>query len=214
MDQAVFFEHVRERSGIGGGEAEKAVPVVFAALGELLTADETAALAAQIPTAMAQWLRAQRRAKSMGLDEVYARVAGATALPLPRALELTQAVCRALALQLRPDVRDRLVAHLGPHAGRLFEIPHEGTPSQRPLHLSGPPPSGEGRTLATGRPGPRHPISEAHPDTAQTHSVARSENPHEDSKLSTASGLTQEILHETLADGKPGPSRKIADTQD
>ena len=48
----------------------------------------------------------------------------------------------------------------------------------------------------------------------RAHSVARSENPHADSKLSTASGLTQEILHETLAEGKPGPSRKVADTQD
>lgn len=214
MDRAVFFEQVEGRGGVAGDEAEKAVIAVFSALGELLTADETAALAAQIPTSMTQWLRAQRRAKSMTLDELYARVAAETRLPLPRALEVTQAVCRALATQLRPDVRERLVAHLGPSTGRLFDLPIEGMPSQRPLHMSGPPPSGQGHTLATGRPGPRHPLSEAHPETAHTHSVARSEDPHSDSKLSSARGLTQEILHETLADGKPGPARKVADTQD
>lgn len=213
MDQTAFFEHVRDRGGIGDDGAEKAVRAVFSALGELLTPDETAALAAQIPPGMTQWLRAAKRSKSMSLDDLYTRVADRAGLPRPRALEVTQAVCRALALELRPDVRDRLVAHLGPVTGRLFEVPFEGAPSERPLHMSAPPPSGEGRTLATGRPGSRHPLSEAHPDSAQTHSVARSENPHADSKLSSAPGLTQEILHETLADGHPGPSKKIADTR-
>lgn len=214
MDQNLFFAQVRDRGGIGDSEAPSAVRAVFSALGELLTADETAALAAQIPTDLAQWLRAAPRARAMSLDDLYARVAEQTGLPVPRALEVTQAVCRALAVQLRPDVRDRLSAHLGPVTGRLFEVPHEGTPSQRPIHLSSPPASGEGRTLATGRPGSRHPLSEAHPESAQAHSVARSDNPHSDRKLSSASGLTQEILHETLAEGKPGPSRKISDTQD
>lgn len=214
MEQALFFEQVRNRGGIGADEVEKAVQAVFSALGALLTADETAALAAQIPVPLAQWMRAVPRERTMGLDDLYARVAERLRIPVPRALEITTATCRALAVQLRPDVRDRLVAHLGPSTGRLFEVPHEGTPSQRPLHLSGPPPSGEGRTLATGRPGSLRPLSEAHAETAHAHSVARSDDPHADSKLSTASGLTQEILHETLADGKPGPSRKVADTQD
>ncbi len=214
MQQNAFYEQVRDHGGIGAGDVEKAVSAVFSTLGELLTADETAALAAHIPEPAAQWLRAKPRARSMDLDAVYARVAERTGLPAARALEITQVVCRELAVTLHPEVRSRLVTHLGAVLGRLFEIPVAGAPSQRPVHLSAPPASGAGHTLATGRPGSLHPISEARADDAQTHSVARSDNPHADSKLSSAHGLTQEILHETLAEGKPGPARKVADTQD
>ena len=210
MQQNAFFEQVRDHGGIGAGDVEKAVSAVFSTLGELLTADETAALAAHIPEPAAQWLRARPRSRSMDLDDLYTRVAERMGLPPARALEMTQVVCRVL----HPEVRSRLMTHLGPVMGRLFEIPVLGSPSQRPLHLSAPPPSGAGHTLATGRPGSLHPLSEAHVDSAHTHSVARSDNPHADSKLSSAHGLTQEILHETLAEGKPGPTRKVADTQD
>jgi hypothetical protein len=47
-------------------------------------------------------------------------------------------------------------------------------------------------TLADGRPGSRHPLSEARPERAQTDSVVRADNPHGDTKLSSATGLTQE----------------------
>ncbi len=214
MLQNAFFEQVRDHGGIGAEDVEKAVSAVFSTLGELLTADETAALAAHVPEPAAQWLRARPRARSMDLDDVYARVAERMGLAPARALEITQVVCRVLAVSLHPEVRSRLMTHLGPVMGRLFEIPVHGSPSQRPVHLSAPPPSGAGHTLATGRPGSLHPLSEAHADNAHTHSVARSDNPHADSKLSSAPGLTQEILHETLAEGKPGPARKVSDTQD
>jgi hypothetical protein len=52
-------------------------------------------------------------------------------------------------------------------------------------------------------------MSEATADRAHADSVARSDAPHEDTKLSSARGTTQERLHETLAEGRPGPRRPI-----
>ena len=68
---------------------------------------------------------------------------------------------------------------------------------------------GHGHTLATGRPGSRHPLSESGPRPAQTDSVA-TENPHGDSKLSsaTAPGV------EPLATAGPGPEETLATAKD
>jgi hypothetical protein len=72
---------------------------------------------------------------------------------------------------------------------------------------------GRGTTLATGRPGSRHPVSEAHEDRAHTESIARSDDPHGDTKLSSSRGLTQERLRETLAEGRPGPEHPVSNTK-
>lgn len=57
-------------------------------------------------------------------------------------------------------------------------------------------------TLASGKPGSKHPLSGAKPDRAQSNSVARSRNPHEETKLSSTKGTTQEREKEDLAEGK------------
>ncbi|HLM72216.1 MAG TPA: hypothetical protein VK459_05985 [Polyangiaceae bacterium] len=59
--------------------------------------------------------------------------------------------------------------------------------------------------------GSGHPLSEARFEPAHTHSVARSDNPHEDTKLSSSRGLTQERLEDTLAEGKPGSDKPISE---
>lgn len=65
----------------------------------------------------------------------------------------------------------------------------------------------QGHTLADGKPGSRHPLSEANPSHGQSHSVAESANPHADTKLSSSKGTTQEREKEDLAEGK-SPGRK------
>ena len=57
-------------------------------------------------------------------------------------------------------------------------------------------------TLATGRAGSAHPLCDASAPAGQTHSVACNPSPHADTKLSTSSGLTQDRLRETLAEGR------------
>jgi hypothetical protein len=83
------------------------------------------------------------------------------------------------------------------------ESPDQVRPSERPDNRWD-------NTLASGRPGSRHPISDARPNRAHAHSVARSDNPHGDTKLSSSHGFTQERENETLADGRPGPKRTLS----
>jgi hypothetical protein len=58
-------------------------------------------------------------------------------------------------------------------------------------------------TLAEGRPGSHRPLSEGPGRGAQRGSIAE-DNPHADTKLSSASGARQEHRRDTLAEGRPG----------
>jgi hypothetical protein len=70
-------------------------------------------------------------------------------------------------------------------------------------------------TLAHGRPGSLHPIAEAAPASGHAHSIARNDDPHGDTKLSSSTGLTQERLRESLATGRPpGPERSVSEAND
>jgi len=72
------------------------------------------------------------------------------------------------------------IAHRLPEIAELFELPE---PTEAPLH----------------------------PDLlAHRHSVARSDDPHADSKLSSARGLRQEREQRTLASGRPGSRRPLS----
>jgi hypothetical protein len=90
-------------------------------------------------------------------------------------------VLAAIRRDLPPDVAELLV-----------EVePHASPPAAH--HDVGK------RTLAEGRAGHSRPLYAARPDNAQTESVASSANPHGDTKLSSAHGLTQEREAESLA---------------
>lgn len=47
----------------------------------------------------------------------------------------------------------------------------------------------------------------------QSESVAKSENPHADTKLSSSHGLTQEREHDTLAEGRPGSKHPLSEAK-
>ena len=55
-------------------------------------------------------------------------------------------------------------------------------------------------------------MSEARPETAHAESVARSDDPHADTRLSSSQGMTQERRGETLAEGRPGSDRPVSET--
>ncbi len=77
--------------------------------------------------------------------------------------------------------------------------------ARRPESKTGP----AGHTLADGRAGSRRPIATS--SDTQHDSATSDHEPHGDTKLSTAKGTTQERLGRTLAEGKPGSSRSLAD---
>jgi hypothetical protein len=71
-----------------------------------------------------------------------------------------------------------------------------------------------GHTLAEGRPGSRRPLAEARPPAGQADSVARTDNPHGDTKLSSARGLTQEREKESIATGSGGSRRPLSTSRE
>ncbi len=190
-------------TGLGEREAAAVVSDVLAALRADLGRVEAEALALALPVMLAVPLL---RGGSPAGESVAARVAAAEKIPLGHAVEHVAAVCGALARRLPLPALERLRAALPAATARLLEPP--STPELEPtLHP-------RRNTLAEGRPGSRHPLSEARPPAAQAESVVASDNPHGDTKLSSSRGLTQERERESLAVGRPGPGRPIADAKE
>jgi uncharacterized protein (DUF2267 family) len=190
MDTEPFFDEVAWRGGFEDvARASRLVEEVLRAFGEELVPDEARGLAHALPEPLAGWILAGPHTGVLSADALYRRVAERTGTPLGFAIEHTRVVLGALGHRLPETTLLRLRRHLSPDLGELFAPRPAPSP---PLHLrrTPEPPPGEGHTLATGRPGSRHPLSEA-------------------KKLSSSPGLTQEREHETLAEGRPGPERAL-----
>jgi hypothetical protein len=114
-------------------------------------------------------------------------------------------VCRALGEVLSPTAHARL-HHAVPEIAALFEVGSEpGVSPHAPLLGEAP------NDLAEGRPGGSRPLATANPaDLAHRHSIARSDDPHAETKLSSACGLTQEREERSLATGRPGSRRPLS----
>jgi uncharacterized protein (DUF2267 family) len=207
MRHDLFISRVEELSGFAGrADVMRAIRATLVALGERLRDEERAALAREIPRSLRSLLDRAAYAGDFDRDELFARVARHGALDRGRALEYAEIVCEALATELPWDLLARLRRELGPSIASLLV-----EPERPPVVATASPPSGS--TMASGRPGSRHPVSEARLDRAQTGSVVRAANPHADTKLSSARGLTQERLEETLASGQPGAVRSLSETK-
>ncbi len=206
LDQP-FVMRVKELGGLAGpSEAMRAIRATLMAIGERLHDDERAALARELPSSTTTAIGRVAYAGDFDRDELYARVARHGGIERGFALEQTQIVCRALAEALPEAALTHLRKSLGPSIGSLLDVPEPM--ATLPRHAST-----TDSTLASGRDGSRHPLSESRFDRAQSGSVARSDNPHADTKLSSAHGTTEEQLHETLATGRPGAAHPIAGTK-
>ena len=209
MEYAEFIDRVGFLAGlVEREEVERAVAAALGALGERLGEDELHALGTQLPTPLVGMLRRGEHGGALDLADFYARVGRREGVGPGFAREHAQVVCRVLGEAMSDDARSIMEAHFPAlHAELFAPRPRPGDP---PPHVHRAQPS-VGATLATGRPGSHHPLSEARPEPAHSHSVARSAHPHEDTKLSTSRGSTQERLGETLAEGRPGPSRPLSE---
>lgn len=202
-----FVDEIQRHTGeMDWLESERIATQVLHALRPMLRSDERRALAAHLPPSLGSALAGHTVEVDDDVERFYGRVALALKTPMTRAVEDARIVCSLLAARLSPDERDRLAHDLPVALAQLFLTPAgesveaDDEPSESALpavHEDAP----SGHTLASGRPGSRHPVSESRLDRTQSHSVARESNPHADSKLSSAEGLTQEQLHETLATG-------------
>jgi uncharacterized protein (DUF2267 family) len=203
FDDLLF--HTADRTGLPREQARQILILVVGVLGEGLSHSRAEALADDLPHELAGPLREAPHGPPFDLAELFRRVATRENVRMGFGVEHVKLVCRLLGEHFSPASRYHFKDSFPEEIAALFEPPteprdHDGGP----VHLHP-----ERGTLAEGRPGSRHPVSEARPDRAQSQSVVRSENPHGDTKLSSSEGLTQEREKETLATGQPGSRRPI-----
>ncbi|HVW28061.1 MAG TPA: DUF2267 domain-containing protein [Polyangiaceae bacterium] len=207
MNRAEFIERVEGFANFGPGEAEAAVVATLEALGAALTSDERRSLASQLPEELRELLdTAREHAPELNAERFYALVQRHEKVRAGRAREHAQIVCRVVSEVLTEDEFLSLTRHV-PWLELLLRPPDPSEPAPALEMLRRRDPT---NTLAGGRPGSRSPLATARPDRTQSQSVAATDEPHRDTKISSSSGTTQERERETLASGRPGSKRPLA----
>jgi uncharacterized protein (DUF2267 family) len=155
MIDETFPARVSELGGaLSRGDALRAARAVLTAIGERLRDDERAMLARELPTGMREALDRAGYRGDFDRDELFARVARHAAVDRGFAIERAEVVCQALGEALPEEALVRLKKQLGASIASLFE-PRAPIPTiPRTTETSG-------STLASGREGGRHPMSEA-----------------------------------------------------
>jgi uncharacterized protein (DUF2267 family) len=193
-----FINHVAAHAGISPERAAYATRVVLAGLGAHLSAPRRELVAEELPPALASALLADAGVATPIDERVLA-----PDVPAGQARELIASVCRALAEELSAEAVGALQRSAPPELAAFLAPPVR---EARPRAASHPPPR---ETLAAGRPGSRHPVSEARPPRPQPDAVT-ADNPHAATKLSSTSGSAQERRRDTLAQGRPGSAHPIS----
>ena len=191
-----LLDRVARRGLTDGETAHRALRATLAVLGERLVDDEAAALADVLPAELAPTVENVEYDADFGSADLYDRVRRREMTTAGDAKEHVEMIVGALGDCLGADLRTRLARALPRQVAEvLLGRPAGDDP---PSHRIAPLPE-NAATLATGRGGSRHPLCEASATAGQTHSVVCNPSPHDETKLSTSTGLTQERLHETLA---------------
>ncbi|HVW24081.1 MAG TPA: DUF2267 domain-containing protein [Polyangiaceae bacterium] len=207
IHRSELLEHVREGGDFAAGHAEAAVTATLDALGAALLQSEKRTFAEALSSDLASIVLSAHAPKApLDLDGFYRRVQRHEAVRPGRAREHAQIVCRALA-ELLPAERVALLTKHVPWLEPLLEVDEIAPSPPAPDVLRRPSPT---NTLAVGKPGSQTPLSAGVPDRAQSGSIAASNDPHGDTKLSSSRGTTQERENETLATGHPGSKRPLS----
>lgn len=191
-------------------EASAALRATLTALGERLLDEDRDIVAGALPPELGVILRSAKFRGSFDVADFFDRVRRSEGVSLGFAREHAEVVCRAVAEALEEEARLRMEGALPDSFAELFRVPLPSEPP--PAHPLGQ--SERHHTLATGRPGTRHPVSESRAEVAQAHSVVREANPHAETKVSSARGLTQEQVGESLASAQPDSRRTISKASD
>lgn len=210
MSYERFVAEVMDRGALDEVEARRAVEATLEIVASHLTPEDARAVARALPDPLAaSVLRPEHQGRGSA-DEIYREIGDREGVSVGFAREHAQVICGVLLEQLDPDLRTRLELHGGGAMQELFAPPSPAPEIERPRSRE-PVPAGEGHTLATGRPRSRHPIAEA-VTNAHRDSVARAENPHGDTKLSSSPGTSSaEREGRTLATGSPGSRHPLSE---
>jgi len=190
-------------------EGARAATTTLEALARCLTRAERARLAADLPSELATALHPEEDdperpsfddAPTLSTNAIYAAVAHDLGLPMGRAVETAQIVCRVVAETVDERARAVVVDHPDHDVARLFSLPDDGAskPSYRPRRA---------HSLAEGAPGSRRPVSETNPRGAHQGSIAAWDGARAGRTLGGYRGHDGE----TLATGTPGSSHKLSD---
>jgi len=175
--------------------AGNAVRATLGALGDTLDAHERRRLTEALPKDLGDLVPAGAGDPELTGARFYAQVARRLSIPPGKAAEEAQVVCQEL-VEHHPAVAEVFARH--PLADCFRRPDRHGRTSAHP-----PPAPERAGTLAEGRPGSRRqPLSEGRADRAHQESIARTPNPHGETKLSSTTGTTQERNEETLASGE------------
>lgn len=212
MDSDRLLKRVCERCGLSGDtEAEGALVAVLESLSPGLDPTTRERMADALPPPWSLVVRDAKPFPDLGVDDLAFAVAEHERVGVGFGIEHATAVCQVLAEAVDEELRSQLRS-LPNGLGSLFDehVATEGGPERLPAPHAR---ETRRRTLAEGNPGSLHPLSEGRPGTGQQHSVAASDDPHRDTKLSSAQGTTQERQGHTLAEGKPGSERPISEEE-
>jgi uncharacterized protein (DUF2267 family) len=180
MEYGELITQVRTRMGNATArEAAHAVVATLYALAPRLRRVDAETVAERLPPNLAALLTSDRADGELGLESFYAEVARLEGRDIGFAMEHAQAVCQSLMHLLDAQARTQLSINVWPELVRpsLFDC---GATFGRRL-------GSRENTLAGGRPGGEHPLSEAtRTDTAHRESVVRADNPHAARKISSS----------------------------
>ncbi|HVK85599.1 MAG TPA: DUF2267 domain-containing protein [Kofleriaceae bacterium] len=192
-----FAQHVASHAGSTEEQATRATRLVLARIGSHVSAETRRFLATELPARLAAAL-SDTDDLAVAPDERVRE----PPMRIGQAHELIASVCRVLAEELSTEAIDRIRVEVPASLAQLLSPPGG--------EVVGRTPSAAGyESLASGHPGSRHPIADTPGSRAQADSVADAGG-HEDTKLSTAPGTTQERAHTTLAEGRPGFERELS----
>jgi uncharacterized protein (DUF2267 family) len=172
MMDDTFVAHVAGHAGIAEDRAREVTEIVLSGLSAYLTSEARGWIADELPPSIAAALR-----DAEGVSVPVEERLGEPGRGPGRARELVASVCRVLTEQLSDDAIELLRAAVPGAIRSLLGA----TASELAARSVG---SRRYETLATGRPGSHHPISEARDPEPHGDTVAEA-NPHAASKLSS-----------------------------
>jgi uncharacterized protein (DUF2267 family) len=166
MNEDTLLERLVELAPFADqGEARRAFDATLRAMRRGLNDDEADWLAVALGPALSGPLLRERHAGELSIDELYRWTKRYAKTRKSVAVEQAQLVCRALAELLQPPELERLKRHL-PQIVSLLTIPPAADPPSAPRQRR---PEPRDHTLAGGRPGSSHPLSEAAPSSLAPH---------------------------------------------
>jgi uncharacterized protein (DUF2267 family) len=173
--------------------ARRGLDATLTVIAAALDRVEAEVLAGDLPARLARLVRDAERGVPPWTEDPIADVAQRARIGRGLALELAHTAGHRLAERLDPDVLRLLVRRLpAPWPELLHHRVSE--PSAPAVHHA--PVTGEGHTLASGRPGSSHAVADHGVETAHADSVARTDNPHGDEKLSSGAPAGEPVATE------------------